>query len=353
MKVNDPPQFGYYADVAIITMDANDDYNAQVSFRTALNNGDGAVTVRFAYSCGYAEQYSQMVQCLFGNATSSAKAGSLRFGADITNSIDCHVPSGADPSVTTIQVALNGIDFTTITAQTEFTYYGTPIAVGGAYVTTVWENDRQHQFITAASEHTQIQIVICEIVDILGSYVSQSVEFGSLQTTFTVLRSFGGTTSSAYNDTSWLQSGFTSFGRNSCNGGDYDTDGTRCEGIVLYKPRAGGSYQLMMSIEASAEGNQLESSAVEMVVVVGPTDVANSVVAAEPTPEIDINPGSPFFIRVLARDSADNNRVEGADVFRIRSYLVNSTQMSAVTFFNPNAVSSLLTPPLRPYCSIY
>ena len=342
-KVNDPKQFGYYADVAIITMDANDKYNAQVSFRTAIAKGDATVTVRFAYSCGYAEQYSQMVRCLFGNVTSSASPGSLRFGADITNSIDCMVPQDANPSVTTIQLALNGVDFTDITTQTEFTYYGTPVSLGAAYVTSVWENDRQRQFTTAAAERTQIQLVICEIVDLLGSYVSASEEFGALGTTFTVMRQFGSELSEVYNDTSTLSHGFTSYGKDSCNGGDFASDGIgRCEGIVFFKPRSGGQYRLQFVIAPSADGNILEATEIEMVIVVGATSIENSVIAELPPPLIDINPGNPFFLRVLARDSAGNNRVEGADVIRIRSNLVNSSELSAVEYFNPSAVSNVV-----------
>jgi hypothetical protein len=340
-KVQDPQQFGYYADVAIITMDANDNYNAQVSFRTAISKGDASVTVRFAYSCGYAEQYAIMVRCLFGNDTSSAITSSLNFGADITNSIDCRVPTNADPSVTTIQLALNGVDFTVITTQTAFTYYGTPVSLGAAYVTSVWRNDRQNQYTTQASEYTDVQIVVCEIVDNLGSYVSQNAEFGSLLVHFRVERTFGAVTDSVYNATNTLGTGFTSFAKDECQG-DSDANGDPCVGITLYKPRAGGSYKLRMEIEPSPEGNQLMGTFLEMVIVVGPTDIGNSIIALVPKPQYDINPGSPFYVRVQARDSADNKRIEGADVFRIRSFLVNSTEPTAVAFFNPSAVSNVV-----------
>jgi hypothetical protein len=388
-----PRTFGYYADVAIITMDANDQYNAATEFRTAINNGDAVVDVRFAYSCGYANKFERQIRCNFGNQTTKGRVGTLQFGADVTNQIGCNVPLGVNPSTTTIQIALNGVDFTDITTQTAFTYYGTPMALSSAYVTSVWLMDEQYQFTTPAAEHTNIKTLVARVVDEGGNYVSQNEVYGSRPVRLDMTRTFGGVTDLVYTSNTTLSSGEASF-----------------EGITLYKPKAGGMYLLkvwMTDPEIDQEcppGHQalvrqhmvdattydypagppswnstdkigpsptgpnqigcIAPAVIELVVIVGPTDVKNSIIVdgtlGTVPPDVFVNPGSPFSLTVRARDSADNNRIDGGDEFFIWADLcgtgeqweegcpgsANETEAdrdnTAAAFFNPAQNSYLV-----------
>lgn len=363
-----PRSFGYFADVAIITMDANDKYNAATAFRTAVNNNDATVAVRFAYSCGYSRRFESTIRCNFGNQTTKGRVGTLQFGADVTNQIGCEVPLAVDPSTTTIQVALNGIDFTDITTQTAFTYYGTPMQLASAYVTSVWLMDEQYQFTIPASRETAIKSIVTRIVDEGGNYVSQSADYGSQPVSMVMTRTFGGTESriedGCRNDT--LQSGQVGF-----------------ENIVLAKPKAGGRYIITVSIteptvdQECPPGHQvlikqhmrdatdynyamgppawnatdrigpsptgpnqigcIAPALIELVVIIGPTEITNSIIVdgsgGTTPPDVFINPGSPFSMTVQARDSADNNRIDGGDIFNIWAELIENTTEAG--FFNP------------------
>lgn len=373
-----PKQFNYFADISIITMDAtsNPQYNAQVEFRAAIDNGDATVPVRFGYSCGYSKSYEHGIRCQFGDIITKAQYQTLQFGADKVNKVNCKVPANANPQTTTIRLALNGFDFTQTTTQTVFTYYGKPIAMGAAYVTSVFLDDRQNQFTTAAALKTPIKTVVVELQDLANNYVSTSVQYGSRDVTLLLTRTFSGVTEQVYaaNGTlgtceyrlydNWKEchamSGFTSF-----------------SGIELYKPRAGGTYKFTISAvgvspvcpedhlanlrNSSYSFACLRPAQIELVIVIGPTQISNSIVicdhpailsgacdasndhsAKSRRPDLFINPGSGFTVRIQARDAADNNRIEGADNFRITSRLAvgKGTSAEALRYFNPTAVSN-------------
>ena len=469
-----PKSFGYYADVAIITMDANDQYNAANEFRTAINNGDAVVDVRFAYSCGYSSQYERTVRCQFGDmengTTTKAREESLQFGADVTNQVGCFVPLGAHPDTTTIRIALNGVDFTDITTQTEFTYYGTPQKLHSSYVTSVWLMDEQRQFTTAAAESTEVKTVVTRLVDETNNYVNTHDLFDAKAVEMVMTHRDGRNIKLIYSERSELRSGSVAF-----------------EGIRLRKPKSGGTYYIRVSLtdplvdpvcpaghaervrlhtvstggeaypyaqewnwrvctdeeaalpregpgvsppyrpeckvqreappssfcrtiyntsgtcqtappgyytctesETSSSNTEpqppdtvcgpldrdpqdipldvrgdlvlqpqwtgavphgehqigcIEPAVIEMNIIVGPTSVKNSVIVdgtgGTTPPDMFINPGSPFTLTVQARDSADNDRIDGGDLFTIWATLRGNT--SEAMFFNPQFNNHITT----------
>ena len=306
-KGADPPKFRYFADTQIVTEDRERGYTAATTFRTAASpklDWDSTVEVWFAYSCGYSPLYASFIRCKYKDPSgeifiSTANSDTLRLGADSINSVVCDVPQRNLPSSATLQIALNGIDYTPVGPETYFIWFGRAVAVNGAFVESVGSADRQIQFTMRATRVGPVDTVVCEIIDSAENYVSEDADYQSSMTYLSIeLVQANRNATVVYQGSQNLTAGLTYY-----------------EGITLFKPRQ-GNYEVIMQVDG------LISGMIPMTVVVGPMNISNSIILFDPVPPIlSITPGVPFQFTVRARDSADNYRMEGNDLFRASVHL--------------------------------
>eukprot|EP01050_Picozoa_sp_SAG11_P003619 SAG11_NODE_209_length_12331_cov_3.126226_2_plen_551_part_00 len=309
-KSSDAPKFRYFADTQIVTEDRETGYNAQTFFRTAASDRkdwDSKVEIRFQYSCGYSPSYSSFIRCKFDDGTgnplfSEAVTGmyheapgqqnvledvrllsppipdgegeaTLRLGADSINSVYCVVPQMVMPAAATLQLSLNGVDYTPIDEYTVFVWFGRAVEVNGGWVNFVGDSDVQNQFTTKAARTLVFsQIVVCQIVDSAMNYVSEDADYQNAPSHMSIeLVQNGKNNTVVLTDQQDLASGMTYY-----------------SGISLFKPRQ-GNYEVKLRVDG------LISGLVPMTIVTGDMNISNSVLVLDnPVPKLDVTPGIPF-----------------------------------------------------------
>jgi hypothetical protein len=205
------PEFFYYAETAIVTEDESTNYFASNDFRgkilckpnsergagpfDAVTNPNGqkacnpsdtttltgcpcTVDVRFAYSCGYTTGYAPLVKCRFGGGSGVVSDGYLdpiNIGATTVNQLTCDVPEKVDTGTVPIQISLNGADYTDITTNTQFVYFGRAVSLSSR-----WQVDTSSSATVIGSMHTvpadrvtHLPVIYVEILDDKGSFVSE------------------------------------------------------------------------------------------------------------------------------------------------------------------------------------
>jgi hypothetical protein len=303
-KQQDPPKFRYFADTMIKTEDPERNYNSAVTFRTKASDKldwDASVDVWFEYSCGYSHQYASFARCKYVDTENRviiahAQPETLRIGADSVNAIVCDVPQQTMPNSASIQLALNGVDYTPVGPGTFFVWFGDAIAVNGAYVQNAADTNRQFHFTVKASALTFIDMILVEIVDSAENYVSEDAVYQSATSyiSFELVRTGQNNTVIAHRSQN-LTAGITFY-----------------DSISITKPSQ-GNYEVMLAVDGLVTGM------VPLTIVTGAINMSNVVVTYNPLPpQVDISPGLPFLFTIRGRDSADNYRAEGGNVFRFR-----------------------------------
>jgi hypothetical protein len=309
-KPAEPQQLRYYADTRIVTENPVHNYNALTEFRTAVGTTGFTYDVWFTYSCGYSHTYAKDIKCRYANQNDDATAynrildavpNSLQIGADTINRVTCPAPARAQPSRATVEIALNGVDYTPVSLWTYFVWFGEAVTVGASYVEYVGDPNPQYHFTTRSARNVVVKTVNCEIRDISGNYVSQDDIYDSAMahaSVYKVIRNG--------NDTQVM-----SASKNLTMGRAYFDSAT------LFKP-AVGNYMVRLIVDG------LVFDELPLTIITGRTNFSNSIIAFSPQPRLAITPGTSLYFQVRTRDSADNYRMDGGQFIRARIEMLDA-----------------------------
>lgn len=324
-QATDAPALKYYAETSIITeqtaSDTQEGYLAAPFFRMRASENSGRVEVRFQYSCGYSPTYGYLVRCRFEESPESPEViteafpGTLVLGADSVNKVDCVVPAQERPTRKPLAIALNGVDFTGVTSDTIYVWFGQAIAIRGGFVRSVTDSDRQMHFTARADYMTGVDLIVVEIIDDAGNYVSEDAVYQSAQVDLQVqLIAGGGNRTTVYQSYSNLERGATFF-----------------QGISLLKPKV-GNYEAVIEVAG------LDVFYLPITIIQGLGNITNCVISDTLRQELNVTNGLPFVFHINSRDSADNSRIEGGEQFRVRTTMLEASDAPAdlqARFGNP------------------
>ena len=306
-QLYDPPALKYYAETSIITEQSAsellDAYLAAPFFRMRASGRGDEVEVRFQYSCGYSPQYESLIRCRFGESEQSPEVitetvpGTLQLGADSQNSVVCQVPGQALPTRKPLAIALNGVDFTGETDDTVYVWFGEAIGIRGGYVRSRTDGDRQDSFTTRAAFITALDLIVIEIVDRAGNYVSEDALYQDALVNLDLELVTSGNRTSVYTTGENLVKGQTFF-----------------EEIQIMKPRV-GNYEATMWVDG------LDDFRLPVTIIQGEVNISNCIVSESLDKKLNVTLGMPLVFHINTRDSADNARIEGGEIFRVRTTL--------------------------------
>ena len=395
-RVRNYIRFVYYAETVIIT--TTETYSAAQTFRSRIDSvampSDPMATleVRFQYSCGYTRDFPELIRCRYGcdpvidpadgSSTNGCPLTVLPavavapmlsnatledIGATVVNRVACQIPVFGDTATLKIALSLNGVDYTPLTQQTNFVYFGAAISLFGG-----WQSDASSQatligqsWTQAAERLVSLPVVYVEIRDNKGSFVSedQYATYG-VQLTFKtqpdpnadvwhtvwtgagtesdkrflglqVPKVLGSPIENAGIDTPPVavagncmqNSGFLI---SNCVPGTAGS--TMFVGLALNHPPSSWNYRAEVTMGISTSSGYVDTLApyiLELVIITGATSIQDTqvMVQAEPVPlpRLDVRPGLKFILQVQAKDSAGNSIVSGGDKFRTRVYLTEGS----------------------------
>ena len=313
----DPPPLKYYAETSIITestaTETQAGYLSAPAFRMRASENSGTVEVRFQYSCGYSPQYEYLIRCKYGISDANGVVDSspevivgivsntLTLGADTINSVLCEVPAQPTPTRKDVSIALNGVDFTGVTTDTIYVWFGQAIAIRGGFVRSMTDSDRQTHFTARADFLTSIDTVVVEIIDRAGNYVSEDAIYQSAAVYLDLqLIAGGGNRTTVYNSVENLERGATFF-----------------VGMAVQKPRV-GNYEAVIGVTG------LDVFILPVTIIQGLGNITNCVVSDTLRKELNVTMGMPLVFHINSRDSADNARIEGGELFRVRVTFIDA-----------------------------
>eukprot|EP01051_Picozoa_sp_SAG22_P001122 SAG22_NODE_40_length_25739_cov_38.630031_5_plen_4683_part_00 len=362
------PRFVYYAETAVITTTAS--YAASADFRARIDLQRNPVGVRFDYSCGYTRNYPELIRCRYGcmeemdpncpeNSTVMySNATLIDIGATVTNAIACDVPIYDETAILKMAISLNGIDYTPLTSETNFVYFGAAVSLFAR-----WQADASSQaavygqtWTQAAERLTRLPVVYVDIRDNKGSFVSED-QYAGNSVRLTIQ------TKPDPNSDNWFPVAGESEDKQLGSAieeagvptpediGNCLRRGTVIENCVpgklgstmfvnldLDSPQSAPEYraEVAMGVTDQYSGwvNTLDPYYLVLTIITGVTSIPDTLVAhtgpesvppGPIRPQLDVLPGSKFILQLQAKDSAGNSIVTGGDKFRTRLYLTEGS----------------------------